>query len=328
MSIKKRASLNVYFCGGTGINTAMNLSIPNEATSMPETTFTLVDTSASNLPKNSNHDTYLIDGVDGTGKRRNFCFEVAESHISKILLAHKPRDTNIVVFGASGGSGSVLAPLLIKELIQRDQRVICFCVISTASKKETQNAYDTIANLQRMATTTLKKPIVCSFYTNCSETPRTTVDQLINEDIRAMAMLCSGLNDELDKEDITSWLNFHTSTAVESQLADLEVYLTNPDGHVNNLIPEAISVASLLINKDDEVLDINALYSCVGYCPASAQESTTAKVPSLHFVITNQLLEGRVSALRSILQQFKTSEEKLTATPIVTFDSIDSDLPF
>lgn len=325
---KQKNTLRLYGVGGAGINILNNINLPSDATGFPESHFTIIDTSKSNLAiKNvKNLNAFLIPGIDGGGKDRRFTFEMGKDSINKILREHAPKDFNIVIFGLSGATGSVLGPLLIEELLNRGETVVGMGIISTASAKETLNAYNTIGTLQNISLKKVKKPVVVSFYENNNDTSRSNVDASLETHIRALAMLVSGMNMELDKQDISNWLNYQLVSNIPYQLTDLLVYLFDKDINLSANIT-GISVANLLRTKDDKELMIGQQYSCVGYCASSTLDATTHEIPSMHFIVNNQLMEDRVKRLKTIIDDYKTAEEKLQNNQIIEFSS-DNDSGF
>ncbi len=324
---KQKNSLNLYGIGGAGINILNNINLPSDAAGFPNSHFIIIDTSKSNISRKTNNlKTFLLPGVDGAGKNRKFTYDIGKEYINKILLEHPPKDFNIIVFGLSGGTGSVLGPLLIEELLARGETVIGMGIISTASAKETSNAFNTIGTLQNISLYKVKKPIVISFYENNSTTSRLIVDEQIETNIRALAMLVSGMNSELDKQDIIHWLNYHQSCNVSYQLVDLLIYLFDKEIKLPKELT-GISVANLLRNKNDTELNIGQQYSCVGFCGNATLDATTHDIPSMHFIVNNQYMEARVNNLQQIINSFKEAEEKLQNVKIVEFKN-DNDTGF
>jgi len=323
---KQKNTLRLYGVGGAGINILNSINLPSDATGFPESHFTIIDTSKSNLSSKNikNLNAFLIPGIDGGGKDRRFTFEIGKDSVNKILSEHPSKDFNIVVFGLSGATGSVLAPLLIEELLNRGESVVGMGIISTASAKETLNAYNTIGTLQNISLKRVKKPVVISFYENTVETTRTSVDSALETHIRALAMLVSGMNMELDKQDINNWLNYHLVSNINYQLTDLLIYLFDQDINLSTNLT-GISVANLLRNKDDNEIMIGQQYSCVGYCANSTLDATTHDIPSMHFIVNNQLMEDRVKGLKTTIEQYRVAEEKLLSNQIIEFSSDNED---
>lgn len=318
---KSKNTLRIWGAGGAGANLLNLIDIPSDATGFPDTKYTIVDTSKSNLDKDqsSKSNVYLIPGVDGSGKERRFAHAVAAEHIDQILLDNPIADFNIIIFSLSGGSGSVIGPLLLEALIKRGHSVVALVITSTASAIEAKNAHDTIGTLQNLSTKKLKKPIAISFHENSPKTNRQSVDDIIINSVKSLALLVSGANHELDKKDINKWLHFDK---IPPHLVDLIIYLSDGDQKLIENVT-AISIANLLPDKQVQELSLGQQYSCVGYCPMSTQEATVHKIPSMHFILTNQFLADRVLNITSVVNDYKKAEEILKTNVIPTFEGDD-----
>jgi len=98
--------MHIYACGGAALNIAssiVNYDTKNDIGFCDiETYFT--DTSKSNLVSKIPDDkTYLIEGLDGSGKNRKSNYEVLSECAVKILHQFKPGDINVVLHSSSGG---------------------------------------------------------------------------------------------------------------------------------------------------------------------------------------------------------------------------------
>jgi len=126
--------IRIYGCGGAGINlTSHFINLPADG-NYAEVLAAMVDTSRSNISTDIAEDLcYILPEVDGSGKVRKENHEVIGGVVKQILLQHKPEDLNVVVFSGSGGSGSVIGPLITKELLSREHSVICVMVGSDES---------------------------------------------------------------------------------------------------------------------------------------------------------------------------------------------------
>ena len=98
--------MNLFALGGAGINIAehfvkyANKQEPGFAEINP----VFVDTSRSNLTANIPESMiYLVDGLDGSGKKRDTNYTVLSESSKDILHKFKPADINIVLHSGSGG---------------------------------------------------------------------------------------------------------------------------------------------------------------------------------------------------------------------------------
>ena len=111
-----------------------------------------IDTSSSNVKKGMNEDNvYILPNLDSSGKKRDENHLEISNVIKEVLVKHKPLDFNIVLFSLSGGSGSVIAPLLISELLSRNIPVIAVCIGSDESVLTANNTLKTLKSLEVIA---------------------------------------------------------------------------------------------------------------------------------------------------------------------------------
>ena len=123
------SDFNIYCCGGFGGN------IGKQILDLDINTF-FIDTSISNL-KNVKHDNiFLVENIDGAGKSRDKSYQHFKELSEDILIKFKPSNKlNVIIHSLSGGSGSVIGPLIAKELISKDLNTIVVCVDSRNSIK-------------------------------------------------------------------------------------------------------------------------------------------------------------------------------------------------
>lgn len=321
---KQQSTLRIYGCGGAGLNIANELNLSEDTQYLPDTKYSLIDTSESNIhhAKSLKGTPWLVPGVDGSGKDGKFAEEIVKPHLNAILLDNPPADFNIVVFSLSGGSGSSIGTLLVEELLKRNKSTIVVAIQSTADLKESTNSYRTLGKLQDIATNKVKKPVIISHYENTAGTPRVVVNAKIIDEIKALAILVSGVNEELDYQDLSNWLNFDKSTGIKPQLADLVINMKSSDnpGIPKGDIPAVISMASLLMSKSEEPLQVDSLYSCVGYFSEAAQVTYKSNIPTMEFMISVDYLQQRVETLNKRINLLKNSKEIIANTPIIEFD--------
>lgn len=271
--------LKVYGCGGCGINLAKTFANTPIQAGYAASATAYIDTSHSNLVGVDSSQFHLItDEADGSGKVRRDNAAVISENIRIALQEHTPATFNIVVFSASGGSGSVIGPLLLKELLERGVPAMAVVVGSSESSITATNTQNTIKSLAAIGQS-LDKPMVMSYQHNSRENIRSEVDGVCLATINTIAALCSEQNDELDTSDVRNWLFYNHSTTVEAQLSLLEV---TDDISVAKAIEAPISVASLLIDKDTPAPELYPEYSCIGY----RAEGFQGGVKEVHYVIS------------------------------------------
>lgn len=281
-------NLRIFACGGAGINLAsafdQSAGRVEEGHCAPHLVY--VDTSRSNLSENINQEHIaLIEDVDGSGKVRRENSDKISRNIKAIIQKFAPMDFNIVVFSASGGSGSVFGPLIISELLQRDQSVVAVVVGSDESNITATNTINTLKSLEAIAQKT-NAPVVIHYSHNNADTPRSSIDRECRMVIGAISMLASRQNAELDSRDIGNWVRFDRSTTAKAQLAMLDIYRDRKEAEVE--ATDAISIASLFNSTDAPPLNLVPEYHCAGY-PIHKIADANGKVEDsaeIHYVIT------------------------------------------
>ena len=88
-----------------------------------------------------------IDGLNGSGKLRRYNAEQITNFVvdytSKTVFA----PVNVIIFSFSGGSGSVIGPLLVAEILRQKKTAIVIGVIDTDSEIDTINAFNCLTSV-------------------------------------------------------------------------------------------------------------------------------------------------------------------------------------
>ena len=277
---QQQGNMRIYGAGGFGINIGSYFE-PASGTiepghSAPHPVY--VDTSRSNLHEDINPaHLFIMEDVDGSGKVRKENHEEISKNIKSLLQAHKPLDMNVVVFSASGGSGSVFGPLIVGELLSRGLPTICVVVGSDESNITALNTLNTLKSLEAIANKH-SLPVVMFYKHNSPDIKRSVIDTDCRALIARISVLASKRNRELDSKDIQNWLQFNRTTAVKPRLALLEVY------HSNEELLQAtqpVSIASLYEDADTPPLTVVPEYHCAGY-PREAIKNLVV----MHYTIT------------------------------------------
>ncbi len=98
--------VNLYCCGGASANIGKHF-VKYRGKKDPgfsELSPYFIDASRSNLSEHVPDDIiYLVDGLDGSGKRRDSNYAVLAEKAKEILHRFKPADLNIILHSAGGG---------------------------------------------------------------------------------------------------------------------------------------------------------------------------------------------------------------------------------
>lgn len=247
--------MKLYCCGGCGTNIGSmikNLDLD----------ICYIDTSTSNSKNIKSDNIHILDGVEGAGKDRSktynyFSKEDAENLLIKFKPAH---DLNIVISSLSGGSGSLLGALIVKELVSNDHNVLVIAVDSKNSIKELDNSINTLKTYKSISDTT--KKAISLFYIENSD--RAKSDSRAIWFINLLSVLLNKeLSDEFDTTDLHHWLNFNKVTDNSPSVAVIEVGLNEP------IMPEKnTNIAATILMTTDRQTSIKPvipdyLASCV-----------------------------------------------------------------
>ncbi len=275
-----RGVFRLYGAGGAGTNIigSWNEMDNRAVTGTAKCLIAYADTSRSNLPEGIDESKiFLLAEKDGSGGVRRENHVDIGRNVPGLLQKHPPGDVNVVAFSASGGSGSVFGPLIIKELIKNNAPVVAIVIGSEESAIRRANTLNTLKSLDNIARTS-GVPVVVFYAHNSPDMKRSEVDVQCRYVMASLAILASRQNRELDSADVAHWLNFPKVTTVEPQLSLLHVY-SNPE-EVNKA-SHPISIASLLKDADEASYSAMPEYSTTGY-PRERIDGFT----QLHFVIT------------------------------------------
>lgn len=293
MTMKRR----LYACGGFGVNLAQHFEDQFEVA--------YIDTSQSNRTENLDiNQCYFVEGLDGSGQWRKLNYPVVSPLIPDIIERFPSGDFNLVLFSAAGGSGSVIGPLLIRDLLLRGETVVAVMAGADDAARTNQNTLDTLKSLETISANT-EQPVVLSYHQNTAGVPRSRVDEHVTYILMALADLTSQENRELDTQDVTNWIQFQTVTSMEAQLAMLQVFDSRAEA--KNVV-EPISVASLYMDEDMDNPFGTPHYATKGY---PRQALTAVEGQQLHFIIntaevediTNRIQERAVELARTHASQ-------------------------
>ena len=223
-------SVTVIGCGGCGIN-MVRRSLGNLRACAK---YRYIDTSYSNVQ--SGEEVIVVDGEGSGGVRA----ELAAKILKKVAAISSEdihlADINIVVFSMSGGSGSVLAPLLIREIKRRGKLVVAMAVASSESLGHTDNLHKTLQSLENDAT----KFDIClpiSIFDN-AVSGKTAVDMLMPTKLNELVDILTLPTIELDKTDRLHWINVQKTIGAPAGLKilwtggehnDVELSVLDPD---------------------------------------------------------------------------------------------------
>ncbi len=291
--------VSIYGLGGFGINILK--AIPAElSVGYAEVSPYFIDTSPSNL-RNANttpENTYLFEGIDGSGKVRSENHEVIAKNTLAILQQCKPEAFSIIIHSASGGSGAVIAPAVVAELKKRGEQVVVIMVGSTGSHIEIDNTIKALKTYDVIASRS-KSPIAVHYLENEASIPRKSIDQNATMAVLALLALFSGDNDELDTADLRNWLKH---SKLNNELVSLQ-FCHTAEGYAD--AGTVITVATLARQGTSTGLQPLPAYQAVGFLTEAADIDFIEDTP-LHFTISSDLITTASKALNAKLKEADT----------------------
>lgn len=257
-----------------------------------------IDTSSSDFQGISQEHIYRFKGLDGSGALRKENFSVVSKYTQEILQEHKPGFLNIVISSGGGGSGSVIGPSLVNELLKKDEKVIVIMIGGVDTRLLINNTLNTLKSYESISQRN-SKSLVMKYLQNESSSKKQKVDEEARFLISGLCMLFSGQNKGLDSKDLEHWINFNKVTTYEPQMVSLETV-----GSLEDLQGEGnvISVASVSTIDGNTDLSRPVEVQFIGYVPDSTPEPSKARLP-VHFVTTDGLFEEVGKKLNDALDE-------------------------
>ena len=300
-------SVTVYGVGGAGIN-QLRLALPDL---VGRVSYARIDTSRANLQ----HDEQaIIIGGGGSGLVRSLNVEATVKALAGLPDENLGlSDVNIVLFSLSGGSGSVIGPLLIGDITRRKKLVIALTIASTQSEKHTKNTLQTLQSLRKVTeNSSLYLPI--TIFNNSSQGGPAAVDRAFPYKLARLVDLLTAPTFEIDKNDRQHWLN--VPKTLEQPLVGLRLlYVTTSNNGVKE-IPSAEIWPDAPGHIYDSLLSISTAQYQVENKPRArvsfeGRYTTIQLVPS-YGVLGNapRAFENLTRTIEETLLDYETNTEK------------------
>lgn len=290
--------VRIYGAGGAGTNIAAKYLDVTDINFQPA----VLDTSRANIEHFDDHnlDTYFVEGLNGSGKIRSENYEEIAPTIKEMLIQIPPAEFNIVVFSASGGSGSVIGPLILRELHERGIFAVAVMIGSYESMISAKNTKKTLQTLESFASMT-GKPIVASYILNQPDKKRSEIDQSVLMTISSLGVLLGGDIREMDSKDVHNWAFFNKISG-KAQLATLHIGLNERQIEA---VTTPVSVASLYTDPDQSQPAVSSDYHTVGYTDLSAMEDGQ----QIHFLISTLSVRAIFDEIKAVTDRFEENNE-------------------
>lgn len=317
------AKMQIYGCGGAGMNLAyefLKYQKKQQETGFAQITPYFIDTSRSNIRQDApESQIYLFETLDGSGKKRDSNYTAISERSREMLHHFKPGDLNVVIHSASGGSGSVIGPLLTAELLEMRENVVVVVVASSDSRIETDNSIKTLKSYE-MISKKKDKAIQVLYYENTPEVSRKVVDANVIRDMMFLCMFFSGHNAELDSADLANFLNYPKVTSWPASLNVLR-FITNTNKFVLERGEIACAAATLIDSQTSSVLEPKVEYQAVGFIPDETYQAVKGidqMTLPFHLVSVGGFFVSAIERLNTALETFTSYRSTVVQKSILS----------
>lgn len=313
--------VKMYCAGGCAANIAKKLEAyrGKESNGFASLDCVYIDTSRSNhdsiIPEDRiyhiNHDN-TDKNVDGSGKKRDTNAALIQDRVKEILLQFKPTEFNIVLHSASGGSGSVIAPTLVSEMLDNDIPVIVIIVGSRDSRIEVNNTINTMKSYESIARMR-DKPVIAAYYENNTDNSRAATDSDVQNMIAILSVILSKENKELDSSDLKNWLDYTRVTSFPPRLSFLTLFNKEVVMRKGETI---ISVCTLVDKNASASLELPVEYQTVGFVDETNLERLNLTYPT-HSAIIGGAFNGLINSLTKRLEEYDAVRKSINDRQIL-----------
>ena len=212
-------------CAGAGSNIVADLK--KEFSEFDFVEYLTIDTSEANKKEgipfvHISKDSVEGDKLGGSGGIRGANIGDVKKGVDEFINSKKLHSYDgivYLVFSSNGGSGNIIATLLLGKLLEKDISCCCVVVHDTSSKEYAAHALNTVKSLYGTATLK-KKAINCMYYVNKPEVAKTKINETI----------CKELKLTLEFNDIKNVLDIDSQDMKNFYNASIYSYLATPPG--------------------------------------------------------------------------------------------------
>lgn len=322
-TIKKPVGqVRVYSAGGCGINMGTYFEeargVVEVGTGVVHPVY--VDTARSNLKSHIPEDqVYLIPDVDGSGGERKEHFKKIDAHTPDILKKFPPLDLNIVISSGSGGSGSVIAPCIVSELIKQGKTFIVVTIGDSSSIKFATNTQNTLLSYESLAKMH-GKAIQLAYFENTHDKTRQEVDNEVLQTITLLSTLFSRQHKELDTKDLENFLNPNIVTSYPPQLSTIFAFHASVP---KDLQSKVMTVATLAAEPEQARLPFTPEMQYVGYTDEAISANIVRFLP-IHYVTVDNQIAPIVRRMAELLETSSAERRTREKTRSLLADDIDT----
>lgn len=342
-----QAKINIHCFGGTGISVGEKVVklVQELGDGFAEIKILWMDTSLNSI-KDVEHnpdDMWLIksksaskEEINGSGGERHVhamdAIHNIKEYIDKYKLGQKrTNEYNIVIASASGGTGSILMPLFMKSMLERDIPVTAIIVGDSSNGKFARNTLKTMESLYKIVYD-VNKPLSVAYVNNHAFISKgiveaeKAVNNIIFQTLSALSLFLSGQNESLDYKDMENMFNIANNVGIlenkEPDLYGLCVYskeVNVPEGTIP-MFARTLTVPGV---KPD--IDCTLLHYKIGYVTQpNALDIYKDQLP-LHLMVVGSYLNSEMHTLTDIVKTYSDIVKSISAKKFVPSSGIDDE---
>lgn len=228
-----KQELNVIVCGGAGINIAKLLKTNKLSQRLADASYVALDASGNNrLPEGLG---LVVERVpvagaggqlaNGSGKVKSTNYTEAQPFVERIMNKYTPGVFNLVICSGAGGSGSMLATLVVRWLKLNGHSATLAIITDHTTQVEMENSIKTIQSMAvQTQTNFLNVPVPYMEFRNTPEKTRGQVDNEVINKLSLYSLFATGSNEEQDLQDLLNILEYSKHYNVPPALSHISFY--------------------------------------------------------------------------------------------------------
>jgi hypothetical protein len=342
----KRNKLVIHACGGAGINVADKVfsMVADLGEGFAEVKINYIDTSKANYDKiepvgdfwQVKTKTKTTAELDGTGSERAKNSKIISENVREYLDHHNTfnivtGEFHCVVFSTAGGSGSVIGPVMLKELLSRDIPVFGIVIGDSSNGLSAMNTLNTLASLDSIANKVTKKPLGIIYennHTRIGETNHGAAEKEVNNilfnTLSAVAMFLSGENEAIDNQDMVGLIDqsHYSRIKVEPGIYTMTIHA----GEVK-LPKESIPTVARSLTKEGTPYDIDVtlLHHKRGFVTAENALSIYGEQFPIHIVMAANAMVSEMDALNASAENYNNIMKNIKTKQLESSINTDED---
>ena len=315
-------TLRIFACGGSATNVVASLlqsqkDFFQNRVNM-ECEVVLVDSSDSNFKKYEDQflkegvELYRIPDMDGAGQvRGNMRPELIKPHVDLVLNRFNAGDINIVMHSCSGGSGSMIGPMLARALLEAGKPTVVSMIGDVTTQNFANNTANTIATYDNISRNVLRKPIVATYSENTAGVLHQRINETIIKEIMEISVLFSGLVHGVDTKDLANLLDYTNIAQVDPELSLIRTTLIENNDYTELMakLQKSRVVAMARISNQSSSIDIPCSFRIEGTFGHDFEDSN---VQNRIYTVEQGYFVHEVQRHRDLVKQYQTAAAALS----------------